>query len=972
MSKTFWFKVGWIGAVAFVVFATAPCYAQKVKDLPNLATPNSNSLFSLSLDDAAGGSRHISYGQLRAAITNGISAGVSASEISAIMATNNAATATLATNANRAFSLTTSATNASGATIATTADIPASFTNLSVSVLQAATNSLVLVGFGEGNGTYTNKADGTFTNSGTGYFLSFTELPGNTAVMSSAGILYFKPEGGAWELLDGTSPAGTSYIPTNTATRTLSGTTNNYFANFPGGASGTFGHFGQTITNLNYGPAATLAGVVYDSRDNPSFIGSSFNITYRGPQHTVFSSRDLFLDGQRVAVIASGFGTAIATNADVTLFSCEFFDVRQSDGLATYLSSSAFADYAPGSTAYTINNVHSWTNGGTIRYSTVNNSGAGDSGFGFGPSKINNVHYSLLDNTTSSTNSGLLNVHVSGSGTILTNVANSTILGKDNTIVGATNNVIFGQGLASTSNNVAKFGFTGAHIVVRTNETVLPGVVNGNGSGLTNIPASGLAKIAGGTNAVAWFNSTGVLTATNTTGSGSVVLSNSPTVNNLTNTGVYVGNGAGLTNSIAARVDAAASLPSPSTYSIAAYNTYATVPNQTVFTRNPGPYFYTGSRWVPSEFGGVAGDSAYSLNVYGDSQSAGYLLNSGDSFSAQLAATAFGGLGGAQTTGQTTPSIGLYLRARITGSTILEVGINDARVYGTAFTNDYVGAVRAYANNSLTQKRSTAQAAGTPANWNTRTFQFVSTECLQTTNNYAPLTFTNFGGDTVWVNIIKTYTNDATFHIIIDGVTNGTYSTTGTYTNTDTMFAYEVSGLVKTNHTIQVQKVSGFDTNGLIIHSVSSNFQPDHQSDMNRSPRWIIMGLMKMTSAGYTTWGGSDAIVDAYNRELRAMCEKLGRAGLRVAYFDTEKWYNPNVSGMVQSDGLHFTKAANTAIAAGLYSAFQSRIEPQERAQIQSLLDFGASNLTLTNAAGSKFRIIVNSSTNGFDFVAVP
>lgn len=67
------------------------------------------------------------------------------------------------------------------------------------------------------------------------------------------------------------------------------------------------------------------------------------------------------------------------------------------------------------------------------------------------------------------------------------------------------------------------------------------GGFSGSGANLTGIPASGLAKIAGGTNAVAWFNSTGVLTATNTTGSGAVVLSNSPTIYNFLGIGTNAG-----------------------------------------------------------------------------------------------------------------------------------------------------------------------------------------------------------------------------------------------------------------------------------------------------------------------------------------------------------------------------------------------------------------------------------------------
>jgi hypothetical protein len=87
------------------------------------------------------------------------------------------------------------------------------------------------------------------------------------------------------------------------------------------------------------------------------------------------------------------------------------------------------------------------------------------------------VYDSVLLNTGSHTNSLIAASEVIGGGGIFTNLSTSTIIGRNHRVNNSTNVFLLGQGLASTSNHVAKIGYPGAHLIIETNR--LQSVSNG-------------------------------------------------------------------------------------------------------------------------------------------------------------------------------------------------------------------------------------------------------------------------------------------------------------------------------------------------------------------------------------------------------------------------------------------------------------------------------------------------------------
>lgn len=365
-------------------------------------------------------------------------------------------------------------------------------TNYSQSVAFIDTNTIVLYGATDAaaNGTYGwSETQQTFTN-GTAVSFTYEFDPATPYITNAGGYLYAAvpsstsgtPFPVTWEDAGGGGTPPTGYYPTNTAARVGQSMTNTFITKFPSGLAGGVGLFGALSSiSVWYGPDYELSsGEPYDTRNFPTFVGSSQEVTARGPYHTVFSSRDITTLGQRVFVAASASVNAVSTNADMSIISSEFGTVRNGQGVGLIAASSNFGDLNPSGT-YAIIGATGWTNN-YMHFSSVL---GGSAAVGGGPSRYN-MDNSVGINTGSSTNWGSYYSVVVGDRMRLTNHAYSTIIGSRHFANNVTNNFLYGEGLASTSNNVVKIGFTGWHLLIQTNSLQL--ISNGIPYNITRAP----------------------------------------------------------------------------------------------------------------------------------------------------------------------------------------------------------------------------------------------------------------------------------------------------------------------------------------------------------------------------------------------------------------------------------------------------------------------------------------------------
>lgn len=380
-----------------------------------------------------------------------------------------------------------------------------------------------------------------------------------------------------------------------------------------------------------------------------------------------------------------------------------------------------------------------------------------------------------------------------------------------------------------------------------------------------------------------------------------------------------------------------------------AFHNFASIPNSSAYTMPPGAFFNNS----PLTMGTLAYSFSANINWMGDSRIYGAGLsgapNAPDGVVNKVSGLIQWGFSNRGLDGAIlTDMVNYVFNDGCFGSggpnmNMIDSGINDLRTYPDALP-DYTGclmAYLAYIESATTQK---AQASTSTGSWSASTFGTIANIQMSTTTSNSPITFTNICGSTIYVGMTHESNSLAFYKIVIDGVTNGPYSsseTSATYLQPGSSIAYchRFAGLIQTNHAVQVMKSVGGNAAQVNLLFVASN---DHPLIYQNVP-WIgnrtyILGIGRMTGAGYVTWGGSDSTVYAWNNAQKYVCKTLADLdGLAVDFVDINAACDPNLFGNMQSDGLHETGQGYTLWADKIYDAIRTDITPRERNIVHAL-----------------------------------
>lgn len=202
---------------------------------------------------------------------------------------------------------------------------------------------------------------------------------------------------------------------------------------------------------------------------------------------------------------------------------------------------------------------------------------------------------------------------------------------------------------------------------------------------------------------------------------------------------------------------------------------------------------------------------------------------------------------------------------------------------------------------------------------------------LRSSTNGSTLT-TTVEGDTVYVGYVVSPNYDGTFTVTIDGVNRGTFSTTasvptrtvdsGEWANVAVRF----TGLSDKPHTVVVTITSSTGKD-VWIDWIGGNGIPYEIT----GPNVWVGNCCRMTSGGYSTWGGSDTLVAVWNNMIREVCEALASDGLNVLLVETTDALDPATG--LDTDGLHPNDTGHQQIADAFAAKMSSFSKPVDKAQ---------------------------------------
>lgn len=275
---------------------------------------------------------------------------------------------------------------------------------------------------------------------------------------------------------------------------------------------------------------------------------------------------------------------------------------------------------------------------------------------------------------------------------------------------------------------------------------------------------------------------------------------------------------------------------------------------------------------------------------------------------------------------------------------VLELGVNDMRLNGPSVLPDYTACLMSYIIYRTAGTLQKGQSITLPTNWTAPTIYSNATLGIQTSTTSAPAVFT-IPGDVVYVGTTYSQSATTTFTVTIDSVLQGTYTaaSTGSYITSGTEpYTLRFPGLGRNVHTVSISMTGG--SGPLQILFVASNYIPVGLSNTpSQNPKAYIMGVGRMTPgtsgvSGYANNGGSDYQVYQYNVAQQALSSTLAQDGFSIDYVDIGAYYDPNVSGNVQTDGLHPTDQGDTQISRALINAMSTSANPAERSVTRNLV----------------------------------
>jgi len=327
----------------------------------------------------------------------------------------------------------------------------------------------------------------------------------------------------------------------------------------------------------------------------------------------------------------------------------------------------------------------------------------------------------------------------------------------------------------------------------------------------------------------------------------------------------------------------------------------------------------------------VSGVSAQTISAFGDSQTeATYYSNSAlrwrSILAASLGQTVTSHASGGHQTGDQLPAVIAKATPGANDKSLFFLGTNHQKLgVNSTLQGYFIDSLRALILQRALAVKQPAATHGTEAgSWTSVGLVFPSFGKASTATG-STKTFT-LSGTTVYLSIlvIDTAGDTGTYEVRIDGgswqsfnaVAAGITSPNGYPYNER---AHRFAGLSSGSHTIEVKQTGGTK---LYVQWAGGN-------DQSIKPPVYVGNLVRMSAAGYATFGSSTANVQSYNTDLAAMVAELVADGLNVTLVDLYNALNDttdltmvgNCSGSCQPDGLHISDSGQAKVAAAFLTA---------------------------------------------------
>lgn len=178
-------------------------------------------------------------------------------------------------------------------------------------------------------------------------------------------------------------------------------------------------------------------------------------------------------------------------------------------------------------------------------------------------------------------------------------------------------------------------------------------------------------------------------------------------------------------------------------------------------------------------------------------------------------------------------------------------------------------------------------------------------------NVYGESVSGSVSGSVVYVGYTARDTMAGTFTVTIDGANKGTFSNSG---------GGKINTVLGRTWTPQVLRFGGLasGTHSVVITNVTSGTGYVHFDWMAGTgdqsaplPSVYVGNITRMSPSGYTTYGGSDTVMDDYNRIIMQNVMLLSKDGLAVFSVNSQDAISPATD---LADGIHPTQAGYNSI----------------------------------------------------------
>ena len=217
----------------------------------------------------------------------------------------------------------------------------------------------------------------------------------------------------------------------------------------------------------------------------------------------------------------------------------------------------------------------------------------------------------------------------------------------------------------------------------------------------------------------------------------------------------------------------------------------------------------------------------------------------------------------------------------------------------------------------------------------------------------------NFSGRTFYFFTINQFGNTSTYTLTIDGVavpaSSSSFSTQGTISRTfnDATINYapglvRLSGLSNTAHTVVFTTAT---VGGLGVTYFAGFAVPD--GTIQRAGPYVwVNNTPRAQSAGYGSFGGSDAIVKIFDQMENDVVNQLASDGLNVQLVDVASVMNPQNSSLWYIDGFHPNSQGHIAIDQADEDASTAVVLPSDRGLAKVFKSLNPSTVNRSFGAG--------------------